>query len=354
MQPQAGTSWPGHTCWSRSTSCAKSDGLLSYTAQMRWMKPYCRSYRSRSPASSRAMQQRPSGRVITANVWQHAGRKRLQHRALLGDRSCGRTVSELAPVGRQPLWILVANVLPEGTAQQAGDALRQLPTGRAADIPLPGYRATGCGGRIQQRKLTEGEPPHPAGHSSPCARPPPRLLAFMGWYSTSLLSSWCMMVSTRDDISGGEPPPAPPPAAPPAPPLAWLPSPPLPSAPRCSASRRSISSACTTRCRLVVSYPVMHRGQNPRSGAARCDSQPPERPPAQGTLTFRLALSGTGKAGRLLRQGAQRGIQLALMLLLLLLLRRGRLPRLPASSDCECILGCVCIQERNRQLGSIS
>ena len=68
------------------------------------------------------------------------------------------------------------------------------------------------------------------------AEPQCSRLAFMGWYSTSLLSSCCMMVSTSDAMPGAAP--APPPALPP-----LLGPPSSPKAPRCSAKSRSISSA---------------------------------------------------------------------------------------------------------------
>ena len=63
----------------------------------------------------------------------------------------------------------------------------------------------------------------------------------MGWYSTSLLSSCCMMVSTSEAMPGAAP--APPPALPPPLPPPLLGPPSSPKAPRCSARSRSISSA---------------------------------------------------------------------------------------------------------------
>ena len=140
----------------------------------------------------------------------------------------------------------------------------------------------------------------------------------MGWYSTSLLSSCCMSASTSEATSGGAPPPPPPSAPPPPPPLPGPASP--PRAPRCCVSRRSMASA-GGRAGAVwgagawgASRPPASSGDrkctdvlgNTRVAGGRAPPQLPHR-------TFRVgAAAGARKAGRLLRQRPQRGVQLLL------------------------------------------
>lgn len=219
-------------------------------------------------------------------------------------------------------------------------------------VPRPNVLRGAAGGaerRAAVLRATARTPEPPAG--LPRARPMSMLLhptqrqrrTFIGWYRTSLLSSWCMMLSISEPISGGVLPVPPPPVPPPAPPSPR-------SAPSCSASRRSISSAagggraldcctaraCTTGCSAASCGSRVQNGGRCRKHA-HLPTRAARRWQSWGPAPTAPAAWRAGRAA------AAAGCRWAPPLPLLLLRRRRRLalpppresPRLPLHGRCR-------------------